>query len=449
MPVAIFSLPRAYAAPYALSASTVNVAIPAGSSSFVYITATSSSFSGTLPLTTSISGVGITASLNPTSVQLSPGGSAVSKLSFTLPAGTGSGYITVIADSGQGLGQAVVDVYLTVGQRGPGIKVACCFPSGDGKISVTAGQSYTSWAWVYSLNNFTGTVSLSLNVPVPSSMTPSVLTISAGQIAEPDIRVAPDLYTPGGTYNGSLTGTGGSVSHNFPLSITVSPGSGLNQGAVCFSTTPVGCPWSANFSAPVGGSFTVYVVIQASSPIWAFDIWFWYPHSVLNATSISIAGSILPAATTQLECINGIGSPSCGYWLVNGPGVVALHLTGNATAAPTNGLLYSVTFNVTGTGSGSLRFFCVTTPTQPATPDCATIWGASSGVGVQNATFSTDTSGPVGGSTLAVDKLGILMAYLGPISLMLIATGSLAAYLTRISKRIRSWSRTLRASVVG
>ena len=285
----------------------------------------------------------------------------------------------------------------------PDFSIQCCFSTGDGTVQVTAGQTYSSWGWVYSLNGFAGTVSLSLNVPFPSSITPSV-TLTSGAMAEPDISISPPASTPGGTYTGSITGSSGSVTHTIPLSITVYPASPPQQGLVCFSPTTSSCPSSpAKFSAPLGGSFTAYVVIQGSRAFTGFNIWFQYPYGILDATGVSLGGSVLPDAKVQFECVDGQGSSGCGYWLGNGPGIVALYATGNQTAAPTTGLLYSVTFKVTGNGSGGFGFFCVTSPSGPWMLDCASVFNGSTdvNVGVQGATFTT---GPGSGSTITVQQ---------------------------------------------
>ncbi len=110
-----------------------------------------------------------------------------------------------------------------------------------------------------------------------------------------------------------------------------------------------------------------------------------------SSTSVSLPGSVLPKASVQFECVNGKGSPSCGYWLGNGPGIVALYATGNLTMAPTTGLLFSVPFKVTASGSGGLGFFCVTSPSGPWLENCASVFNGSTGlnVNVQGGSFAT------------------------------------------------------------
>ncbi len=90
------------------------------------------------------------------------------------------------------------------------------------------------------------------------------------------------------------------------------------QGLVCFSMKASSCPPSpVQFSAPLGGTFTAYVVIQGSEAFNGFNIWFQYPYGVLNATSVSLQSSVLPGVSVQFECVNGKGSPSCGEWAWN------------------------------------------------------------------------------------------------------------------------------------
>ncbi len=171
-------------------------------------------------------------------------------------------------------------------------------------------------------------------------------------------------------------------------------------GLVCFSAVPTGCPSTpATFVEAVGSNFTVYVDIQGSAAFNGFNIWSRYDPSILNATSVSLAGSILPGATTQFECINGKGSSGCKSWPGNGPGIVALQASGNAsTATPTTGLLFSITYKVITTSvhaSSSLSSFCVTTPSGPWLLNCAGVYngGASVSENVQGATVTTTYQG--------------------------------------------------------
>jgi len=177
------------------------------------------------------------------------------------------------------------------------------------------------------------------------------------------------------------------------------------QGVVCFSMNASSCPPSpVQFSAPLGGTFTAYVVIQGSEAFNGFNIWFEYPYGVLNATSVSLQGSVLPRASVQFECVNGKGSPSCGYWLGNGPGIAALYATGNLTTAPTTGLLFSVSFKVTASGSGGLGFFCVTSPSGPWLENCASVFNGSTSlnVNVQGGSFATAANS---GNTIPVRQM--------------------------------------------
>jgi hypothetical protein len=77
------------------------------------------------------------------------------------------------------------------------------------------------------------------------------------------------------------------------------------------------------------------------------------PNRVLNATGVNLTGSIIPNLKVQ--------------WLGNGQGVVALYTTGSSfTPAPTTGLLFSVTYQVIGPGSGvQLLLYWQTSPSGP------------------------------------------------------------------------------------
>src|SRR5439155_145910 len=70
-----------------------------------------------------------------------------------------------------------------------------------------------------------------------------------------------------------------------------------SQGLVCFSQVADSCPaLPAQFSVPLGSTFTAYVVVQGSQAFNGFNIWFQYPYGILNATGTSLAGSVLPGA---------------------------------------------------------------------------------------------------------------------------------------------------------
>lgn len=180
-----------------------------------------------------------------------------------------------------------------------------------------------------------------------------------------------------------------------------------SQGLVCFSQSSNSCPSQpAQFSAPLGSAFTAYIVIQSPQTFDGFRIWFKYPYGLLNATSVSLQGTVLPGATVTFECVNGVGSPSCGYWIGNGPGIVAVAASGNPTLAPFTGLLFAVTFKVTGNGGPeSLGFFCTTNPSGPWLLDCASVSDGTNSlsVGVQDATFTTGP-GPGSGVTIPIQE---------------------------------------------
>ena len=88
----------------------------------------------------------------------------------------------------------------------------------------------------------------------------------------------------------------------------------------------------------------------------------------------------------------------------NGPGIVALYATGNLTTASTTGLLFSVSFKVTASGSGGLGLFCVTSPSGPWLENCASVFNGSTNlnVNVQGASFATS---PNSGNTIPVRQM--------------------------------------------
>ncbi len=197
-----------------------------------------------------------------------------------------------------------------------------------------------------------------------------------------------------------LLAAGLMVSLVFVLPTITSPAHGATYGAgiVCFSATATSCPSSpASFSAPIGSFITLNVVIQGSNATNGFEVGAGNDPTVLNATSVSLAGTVLPGATVGLECINGRGSSICPFYLGNGPGIVMLTATGSFTTAPTTGLLFSITYKVIGTGaSSSLGFFFFTSPSGPWYPGAVGVSTATGWVLVpaQGATFTTSSSPP-------------------------------------------------------
>jgi len=123
-------------------------------------------------------------------------------------------------------------------------------------------------------------------------------------------------------------------------------------GQVCMASNSSSCPASPPaFTGAVGSQITVDVNIQSSDSFNAFDIRLQANPSILNGSSISIAGSLLQTSAVLVqECINGFFmAGSCQ----SSPGIVEVIIAAStSTTPPTTGRLFSVTYNVVGTTTG-------------------------------------------------------------------------------------------------
>jgi len=159
---------------------------------------------------------------------------------------------------------------------------------------------------------------------------------------------------------------------------------GTPAPTVCLSISANSCPSSPpTFTRQRGSSLTVFVVAQNVGSIQTFIVSVQTNASVLYPVSASVINSVvsqgMPVGTTQ--CINGGGgSEYCGTQ--DGPGVVSVKGWGYyPSPSPTNGMLFSITYNVTGSGANIPIFF----PSDCPGGLCVSL---GSTVSVQNAAFS-------------------------------------------------------------
>ncbi len=109
-----------------------------------------------------------------------------------------------------------------------------------------------------------------------------------------------------------------------------------------------------------GQTFSVNINVVYLTNSSAFEIWISYDPSIIDVASINKAGGLFTDSTVTAEdCIDGGQNPSgtnCPYNLDTGPGIVnySLGLFTNTTA--TSGTLFSITFNVIGTGLSLIHF---------------------------------------------------------------------------------------------
>lgn len=160
------------------------------------------------------------------------------------------------------------------------------------------------------------------------------------------------------------------VAHAFTGNVSV------NGGAI------IGVPASATTVA-------VPIEISNANTFNTFDIQVFADPTVLQASSVSLSGSVLSGALIIAECFNGILVAGNTCSPQDGPGVVHLvaSSTSNAGTAPVAGTLFTINYNIVGSSSNSPVVFntgCSNTST--GNSDCVTIPGAP--VTDQGAVFS-------------------------------------------------------------
>ena len=212
---------------FGISANPSSVAGPSLSST---ITLTSlGGFSGSVNVSASVypSGpsVSLTSGVSSQSVILDlPAGGSASTPLFATSYVSGNFTITITGVSGP-LSHSVPVVFEA--QPLPAdFNIACCFPLGNGDMGrVSAGENYTSWGWVTSINHFSGKVNLTaaLNLNVQVSIKPSTVTVPEAGMVEPTITFRVPTNATVGRYTGILTATNGSITHTEALTLTVDP----------------------------------------------------------------------------------------------------------------------------------------------------------------------------------------------------------------------------------
>src|SRR5205809_7016360 len=157
---------------FTISANPTNQTVPAGSTAKSQIILSSiNGFSGTISLTTSPPPLCVSCpgwSINPSSVTLSPGGTAVSTLTFYTYAGSpGSTWVVSVTGTSGSLSHSA-SVTFTIVPSGSTSDFA--MTANPNSLAIPAGSSGTSTIVVASLNGFNGTVNLYTS---PSPLCPS------------------------------------------------------------------------------------------------------------------------------------------------------------------------------------------------------------------------------------------------------------------------------------
>jgi subtilase family serine protease len=198
---------------FSVSASPSSLTIKVGALGSSTITATSfNGFSGTVSLTANAP-VNWIASLNPTPLTVSSGGSASSTLSITVPSGTTPGSYTVVVTGTSGSLTHSTTVTVTV------LTTDFSLSASPSTLTIRAGSSGSSTIKVTPLNGFGNPVALSASYPSgwtvtlnPSSGTPSFSST---------LKITVPSGARTGTYTVRVTGTSGSLTHSTSVTVRV------------------------------------------------------------------------------------------------------------------------------------------------------------------------------------------------------------------------------------
>ena len=132
---------------------------------------------------------------------------------------------------------------------------------------------------------------------------------------------------------------------------------GALVGAVCVdSATSLSCPVSSpTFSGPVGSQLTVSVNIRGSDSLTGWDMLVKTDPTILNPLTDNLAQTVFPPGTTVFVLANCIGGFGIGCGPHDGPGVVHVALvTGSVAFAPVTGRLFSITYSIAGSSTGTI-----------------------------------------------------------------------------------------------
>ncbi len=210
---------------FSLSASPTSLSLTADNTSGTSTITVSPSggFNSTVNLTASVSpnNSGVTASLSKASVSLENGSYETSTLTVSATS-TASGEFTVTI-TGTGSGQtssATVTVTVTQGASGGDFSISA-WPSSQ---ATSPGGSTTYTVSVGSLENFSGSVSLSVSgLPKFESarFSPNPVTISSDNSASSALIIKTNRNVARNTYELTVTGISGSLSHSTDITLTV------------------------------------------------------------------------------------------------------------------------------------------------------------------------------------------------------------------------------------
>ena len=215
---------------FTMSANPSSLDIQAGTTGTSIISITSiNGFAGTVSLTTNTGPLIIcppacsTWSVSPTSVTLTPGGTATAILTIKVSSfgGGGSGFTVIVFGTSGSLSHSASVVFTVIPP--PTFSVT----ANPSAVAVRQGQTGSSALNVTSLNGFNGTVTLSMSIqPLikkgPAiSLSTTTINLASGGTATVTLGIATNGATQLGTYTVTVTATSGSLVQTVTVTVTI------------------------------------------------------------------------------------------------------------------------------------------------------------------------------------------------------------------------------------
>lgn len=286
-----------------LTVNPTSVVIPQGANATSTITVLSTQgLTGTVSLYAYVPSGSLGIAFNPARLHLPAGGQASSTVTVHAASNATLGDYSVVLTGTALVGKRVISssAQLTTSIRSTADFGVYAYPK---SITVTAGFANTASIVLTGTNGFTGSVSLYATVPfgfvgVMGGKNP--ISLSPGATMNTSLRVSTTTLTIPGTYNITITGISGSVSHSCILSVKVvdpAPESLVLTGSSAISSAGVALSLFNPGNVPV--TLVSYQVADVSGDVWTLANW---------------NGPTLLAATTgQANIFIGSSCPTCGY----------------------------------------------------------------------------------------------------------------------------------------
>lgn len=288
---------------FVLTISPTSISVPPGANGTTTISVISTqSFSGTVSLSAQLNNSAVTASFNPISVSASPGVVALSTATIQAAKSAPMGNYNVIVTGTSATGKRVFSssallTFTVDSQADFDVK------TNPVNMIVTAGFANSTNVVVTSKNGFSGSVSLYATVPfgfvgIMGGQNP--LSLVPGSTSTTMIQVSATSQTALGTYNITVTGVSGTVTHSWILMIIVVdpvPESLTLTGFSFLSPTGVSLSIHNNGNTPV--TLASYTVTDITTDSWTLRNW---------------TGPVIAAGSTNQAAIYvGASCGSCTY----------------------------------------------------------------------------------------------------------------------------------------